>query len=91
MISWFALLKSFQKCGNELTGLHAMGARWSKEEDLQHPNNESVAAYESHTQNREENNRDEEKRLPLQRAFFTTLNFVNITHTFAYFVFSVIG
>ena len=35
-------------------------------------------------------NRDEEKRLPFKGAFFTALNIINISHTFAYFVFSVI-
>ncbi|KPN03287.1 hypothetical protein AOR11_07880 [Vibrio alginolyticus] len=90
MISLFALLKSFQKCGYELTGLHAVRAWRPKEEDLQHPNDEPVAANKGHTQNWEENNCNEEERLPLQGAFFTTLNFINITHTFAYFVSSVI-
>ena len=91
MISLFALLKSFLKCGYELNGLHTVRAWRTKEEHLKCPNNKSVAAYESHTQNWEENNCNEEERLPLQWAFFTTLNFVNITHTFAYFVSSVIG
>jgi hypothetical protein len=61
----------------------------SHKEDLKHPNYESVAAYECHTQNWKQNNRNEEERLPLQRVFFATLNFVNIAHTFAYFVFGV--
>ncbi|CAH1554867.1 hypothetical protein THF1C08_10322 [Vibrio jasicida] len=66
MISLFALLKSFLKCGYELTGLHAVRTWGTKEEHLKCPNNKSVATYESHTQNWEENNCNEEERLPLQ-------------------------
>lgn len=68
-----------------------MHARRTKEEHLQCPNDKSVTAYECDTKNWKENHCDEEERFPLQRKLLAFFNFVNITHTFAYCVFSVFG
>ncbi|KFK70494.1 hypothetical protein JS85_03175 [Vibrio vulnificus] len=66
MISLSALLKSFQKCGDKFTGLHAVSTWRSEEENLQHPNDEAISTNERHTQDWKEDDGNEEERFPLQ-------------------------